>query len=266
MEKSYGIINLSCVPVRSEPSEKAEMTNQLLFGETIQILQFQDGWAFIESLHDAYQGWMDNKSFANLKQEDIDYLKILKKNVNTKEFIAFEDQGCSLPLCILPGSTIYLSKKSSIAIGRAELYLDKNSTGGLKSMDEKLSREVIINIAKSYLNAPYMWGGRSLFGIDCSGFTQVVFKIGGYFLPRNSTDQVNEGKIVEFIGKAVPGDLAFFDDEEGNIVHVGIIMKKNEIIHASGKVRMDLFDHQGIYNRQMKKYTHKLRVIKNLLG
>jgi cell wall-associated NlpC family hydrolase len=116
------------------------------------------------------------------------------------------------------------------------------------------------------LNSPYLWGGKSPFGIDCSGFTQMVYKLCGIKILRDAKQQAQQGSALSFIEEAVPGDLAFFDNEEGKIIHVGIVLKNNKIIHASGCVRIDTLDHQGIYNASAKTYTHNLRVIKNILG
>jgi cell wall-associated NlpC family hydrolase len=111
-----------------------------------------------------------------------------------------------------------------------------------------------------------MWGGKSLFGIDCSGLVQVVYKTIGLFLPRNASDQIKHGQVVSFVEEAKTGDLAFFDDEEGRIVHVGICLGQGRVLHASGSVRIDALDHQGIYNRENRKYTHHLRVIKRVIN
>jgi len=127
-------------------------------------------------------------------------------------------------------------------------------------------RNIAIKQALKYFNAPYLWGGRSPFGIDCSGFTQVIYKMIGIKIPRNASEQVKQGVALSFVDEAEPGDLAFFDDEEGNIVHVGIIWKRNKIIHASGKVRIDNVDQFGIFNIDTKRYTHKMRVMKKIIG
>ena len=123
----------------------------------------------------------------------------------------------------------------------------------------------MIETAFMYLNAPYLWGGKSPFGIDCSGFTQMVYKLNGYKLLRDASQQSKQGDALSFIEESEPGDLAFFDNDEGNIIHVGIIMEDNYIIHASGKVRIDRLDHLGIYNAEANRHTHKLRVIKKII-
>ena len=132
-------------------------------------------------------------------------------------------------------------------------------TEGLKDKSQ------LLKTAFSYLNAPYLWGGKTPFGIDCSGFTQMVYKLNGYRILRDASQQATQGEALSFIEESEPGDLAFFDNSEGHITHVGIIMPNNYIIHAHGKVRIDRLDHSGIYNEEKRQHTHKLRVIKKII-
>lgn len=127
-------------------------------------------------------------------------------------------------------------------------------------------RELIIEYALMYYNTPYLWGGRSPYGIDCSGLAQIVYRIAGIDLPRDASQQVNYGQNFSFVEEALPGDLAFFGDDAGAITHVGILWEQNRIIHASGRVRVDKIDHQGIFNEELKRYTHNLKVIKRVIN
>jgi cell wall-associated NlpC family hydrolase len=127
------------------------------------------------------------------------------------------------------------------------------------------TRGSICDTALLYLNAPYLWGGRSPFGIDCSGLVQMVFRINGFRMKRDASMQAGQGSQVSFADSAEPGDIAFFENEEGIISHTGIVLHGKKIIHASGRVRIDDLDHEGIFNQELKKYTHKLRLIKTLL-
>ena len=129
----------------------------------------------------------------------------------------------------------------------------------------KLSKSEVIHKAFTYLNTPFLWGGKTPFGIDCSGFTQMVYKLCGYKLFRDAKQQATQGEVLSFIEESEPGDLAFFDDEEGEITHVGIILNNYNIIHAHGKVRIDTLDHSGIFNADTQKHTHKLRMIKKII-
>jgi len=116
-----------------------------------------------------------------------------------------------------------------------------------------------------FLNAPYLWGGRNLLGIDCSGFTQIVYKINGIPLDRDASQQALQGQTLSFIEESEAGDLAFFDDTEGNITHVGLLLEDHHIIHASGCVRIDRIDQSGIFNSETQSHTHKLRFIKKMI-
>ena len=117
-----------------------------------------------------------------------------------------------------------------------------------------------------YLKAPYVWGGKSIFGLDCSGLVQQLYGLVGIQLPRDARQQVEHGQPVHFVVQARPGDLAFFDNAEGRIVHVGLVLEEGRILHAHGEVRIDPLDHNGIYNKDLGRYTHKLRIIRRLLA
>ena len=127
----------------------------------------------------------------------------------------------------------------------------KHAFEGSKSVGTK-DKSKLVETATLYLNTPYLWGGKTPFGIDCSGFVQMVYKLNGFKVLRDASQQASQGDALSFIEESEPGDLAFFDNEEGNIIHVGIMMEINYIIHASGKVRIDRLDHLGIYNSEIK--------------
>jgi cell wall-associated NlpC family hydrolase len=167
------------------------------------------------------------------------------------------------PIRLCPGSTLYNFNADNGTFGLlSETFKTFNIPIELSTSTE----DNLINLAESYVNSPYLWGGRSPYGIDCSGLTQVIFKMIGISLPRDASQQVGMGNTVDFINLTRVGDLAFFDDEEGNIIHVGIVLPDNKIIHSSGYVKIDLLDQQGIYNAKHKRYSHKLRVIKRILN
>ena len=244
-----GICNLSIVPVRIVDSDKSEMINQLIYGDIIEILEEKEKWVKIKSVFDDYIGWIDKKQYFKID----DNIKLDLNNpiysINLVEFI----ENNNNELVTIPiGSDI------------SNISLMNHKFEG-KTISGKNNRNSIVNTALSFLNSPYLWGGKTPFGIDCSGFTQMVYKINGYKLSRDAKDQANQGETLSFIEESEAGDLAFFNNDQGDIIHVGIILQNNHIIHASGKVRIDRIDHSGIYNNDLNKHTHSLRYIKKII-
>ncbi len=252
----YGISEISIIPIRKEANDRSEMISQLLFGETFQIIEESEKWSFIKSTFDNYEGWIDKKNISYLSEEN--FLQLNSNPEFTTQNLSNTILNSQNEQTLLPaGSTLpnFNTVNKNFTINENNYVLSEDNNN--KSLDTE-------TLAKQYLNCPYLWGGKNPYGIDCSGFVQVVYKIKGINIPRDSADQVKEGIIINFISDTKPGDLAFFDNEEGIITHVGIIISENEIIHASGKVRIDKLDQQGIYNLELNKYTHKLRVIKRI--
>jgi cell wall-associated NlpC family hydrolase len=257
----YGVCNLSLVPCRKEPSNESEMVTQLLFGEHFTVSETtESGWAKIKTAYDAYECWVNEKQFAAVSHKTFGELE--KENaLLSNEFISFINRKIDnsiFPLLI--GSVLPAYKNGEVKIEKEDFYFE----GNVISEKIKTSPKEIITSALQFLEAPYLWGGRSVFGIDCSGFTQLVFKLNGIKLLRDAYQQATIGETLNFVEESEAGDLAFFDNEAGKIIHVGIVMNNETIIHASGKVRIDKFDHQGIFNEEKRKYSHNLRVIKRV--
>ncbi|PRZ27758.1 C40 family peptidase [Flavobacterium granuli] len=252
----FGICNLAIIPLRFEPSDRSEIVSQVLFGEHFEILEKSKQWSRIKTQYDSYEGWVDSKQYQLISEENYNQLSddVIVLNSDLIEYITAPS---NLLLPIPLGSSLSFLKNKEI--NTAQFYFEGTTTQGIKDKKE------LIKTAFLYLNAPYLWGGKTPFGIDCSGFTQMVYKLNGYKLFRDASQQALQGEALSFIEESEPGDLAFFDNEEGNITHVGIIMENNYIIHASGKIRIDRLDHLGIYNAEINKHTHKLRVIKKII-
>ena len=252
----FGICNLAIIPLRIEPSDKSEIVSQVLFGEHFEILEQLKQWSKIKLQFDNYEGWVDSKQYQVISKTEFHQLSedVIVLNADLLEYITGPN---NLLLPIPLGSSLSFLNHSDINTSNFDFEGTKIS--GIKS------KKCLLNTAFMYLNAPYLWGGKTPFGIDCSGFTQMVYKLNGYKLLRDASQQALQGEALSFIEESEPGDLAFFDNEEGKIIHVGIIMKDNYIIHASGKVRIDRLDHLGIYNAEINKHTHKLRVIKKVI-
>jgi hypothetical protein len=247
---TYACCHLSIIPVRASASDTSEMVNQLLFGDSFEILEQKSGWLKIKSDFDQYEGWIDAKQGLIIEEKQFDFFSknALICSTDLVEYVSAPDEHL---IPIVMGSSVKMMKDLGYRT-------DANCHSG------HLQRDKIVSTALLYLNSPYLWGGRSPFGIDCSGLTQMVYKICGIKLKRDASQQARQGENLSFIEEAQPGDLAFFDNTDGEIIHVGIIMKNNYIIHAHGKVRIDRLDHTGIFNNDIKNYTHQLRVIKHI--
>lgn len=259
---NYGISGLSIIPVRKEPSEKSEMITQILFGEHFLVHEQFVGWCRITMAYDGYEGWIDQKMITPLSDRTFHKIEKSATAVSTDIFNIIPVNS-EQNIMIVAGSSLpcWRPYKHEFRINK-EVY---KMEGKFMYHQPSDLRRFIVNQALLYFNAPYLWGGRSPFGIDCSGFIQIIYKMADIKLPRDAKDQVHHGVAFSFVEEAQPGDLAFFDDEEGNITHVGIIWEKNKIIHASGKVRIDNVDQFGIFNVDTKRYSHKMRVMKRIV-
>jgi hypothetical protein len=250
-----------CVPVspmRAEPSHRAEMVSQQLFGEKSHILErTAENWVKIELKYDGYQGWVQQNHLSDIDEDQ--YIKVDKDL--TSDWINEIDYN---------GHNMYVPLGSSLsAFKNGKAFWRKSSVhfkGSVWNPEEiTVNAKLIKQIVFKFLNTSYLWGGKSVFGIDCSGFSQMTYKFLNVPLPRDAAQQAEKGELVNFLQEAHCGDLAFFDNEEGKIVHVGILLNDHEIIHSSGKVRIDKIDTQGILNLETKERTHQLRIIKRYL-
>ncbi|NEW83094.1 MAG: C40 family peptidase [Mariniphaga sp.] len=260
----YGISNLSIVPVRSEPREKSEMCTQILFGEHYTIIEENAKWCQVKLAFDGYEGWIDRKMVNEIDEQDFLELEEIPRIVTTDVFNIVQPAGDYSNFLIVAGSSLphFDRVAHTFKIGKVAYSIQGNS---IASPPNEV-RVVIIENALKYFNAPYLWGGRSPFGIDCSGFSQILYKMAGLTIPRDAVQQAMLGENLTFVEEALPGDLAFFDNEEGAIIHVGIIWEKNKIIHSSGKVRIDNVDHFGIFNIDTGRYTHQMRLMRRLIN
>lgn len=250
------------MPGRAEASDKAEMVTQILFGEHYKIIEERSKWVKIRLAFDKYECWIDRKQSFEVSKETYDVIETTKQWTSSTDLAAIATHvSTQSMLPIVMGSSL---PNYSEAKCRWEENIFQFA-GATVSSNAGISRNTIIDNAMMYINSPYLWGGRTPFGIDCSGFTQAVYKIAGKKLPRDAYQQAEIGQTLSFVEEAEDGDLAFFDNEEGDIIHVGILLNENDIIHASGKVRIDKIDHQGIFNVETGRYSHKLRLIKKIL-
>lgn len=254
-----GVCRLSVVPLRREPSDSSEMTSQLLFGDHYEVLeQNVNKWLRIRLAFDQYEGWIDARQHYEISEDYYEHISNTDYKITTDlhAHIFYKREYLHILLgSVLPIATNELFKMEE------QLAFD----GSAKSLHLKRDHAFIKEIASKYLNAPYLWGGRTPFGIDCSGFTQIVFKIAGYQLARDSKDQALQGTEVPSLQKAQEGDLAFFKNDNGKITHVGIVLEGQKIIHASGKVRVDQLTDTGIVQEERQLLTHKLASLRRII-
>lgn len=258
----FGICCLSVIPARIEPSDKSEMVTQLLFGETYFIYEEnRKGWKKIKTYFDNYECWIDEKQSAEISEEAFESINNNTKFVTSEIISLLKNKKTNFLMPIVIGSSLPNFEDDKLLLNEIEYEFE-----GLKCDNTTTpTKSTLAENAFLFLNTPYLWGGRSPFGIDCSGFTQIIYKLIGIKLPRDAYQQAKIGQTLSFIEESKSGDLAFFDNDEGKIIHVGIMLGDNKIIHASGKVRIDKIDHQGIFNSETNRYSHKLRLIKQVI-
>ena len=252
----FGISELSIIPLRKEASNKSEMTNQILFGEHFQIIEHGKEWSKIRLSHDNYEGWVSNKQWTEISDDEFEKLNKEVSTISIDIFDILKNEDTYLPIVI--GSVLPRFKSGHAIINEKMYSFDGLSTQGF------VKKNKLIENALIYMNAPYLWGGRSPLGIDCSGFTQIVYRLQGIDIPRDAYQQAEYGKTIESLNSSSSGDLAFFSELKNKITHVGILINKNEIIHASGRVKVDKITKDGIINKS-GKLTHNLVTIKNII-
>lgn len=260
---SPGICLFSVVPVRAAPDHRSEQVTQLLFGETYAWQPCENlQWVRILCHLDGYEGYLSTRQHQPLSENDWQQLQQLPRHVSYRLISRLEDLDTGIVFPVLRGSTLYASDNQSFAIGSRGFLVHEDilSHRPLNPVDR------LVDFAFTYLQAPYLWGGRSPFGIDCSGFTQVVFKSEGIGLPRDARQQALYGDAVGDVGAARPGDLAFFwEGNPNNVTHVALVYDEGKVIHASGWVKVGLLDEKGLWDPLSAHYTHRLHSIRRVV-
>ncbi|MBC7904081.1 MAG: C40 family peptidase [Gemmatimonadaceae bacterium] len=240
----YAVCSVPLAPIYKQPGFLGEMSSQLLFGEQVTVTDTSGKlWLKIDCNFDGYTGWITRHQVT-----EIDRPATVEPLLVTELLARIEYQGSAM----------------HIPLGSDISSIDYRYIPAPPATENESDTNKFVRYAMMLLNAPYLWGGRSILGIDCSGFVQVVFKLCGIPLLRDAHEQATQGEAVNFLQEVIPGDLAFFENEDGLIIHVGMLLDTHSIIHAAGKVRIDKIDNHGIVNAETGERTHKLRIIKRM--
>lgn len=250
----YAACVVPAAPVRKKPSHKVEMVNQLLFGECVKILKVKNKWFKVRSLHDNYEGWIRGNLIINMEESSVDSSFVTSALINAINVGGFN-------MHIPAGSTLPALRNGEGEIGSLKYRFD----GRFVNRNEIKPGAALINqLTGQWMNAPYLWGGRTPLGVDCSGFVQVIFKMMGVDILRDAKLQATQGLKINTLQEAQSGDLAFFRHKKRKITHVGILLGPSQIVHASGKVRIDPIDEKGIIHSDLGNRTHSLVAIRRL--
>ena len=259
MEQQYAICRVAVSPLRTDPSDKAEICSQLLFGDQVTLVEKTERWWLVRNAYDNYEGWVDFRQLTDLSPDQFEVAQTCEYLVPANALnVVVDSAGANYYLS--PGSNLPFYKDGYCQLGQERYQVQFEPRKVNVSEPARLIADALF-----FRNVSYLWGGRNFYGMDCSGFTQTVYKLNGFRLNRDAWQQAEQGITVDFLQEVQPGDVAFFDNAEGRITHVGILLSPSEIIHASAKVRIDRIDTQGIYNEELGRYTHKLRIIKRYL-
>lgn len=237
---NYGICNLAAMPIRKEGHHASEMVSQLLYNELYEVLDEKPGWYLIKTIDDQYEGWIQGIQHHPISDQEALTFQSQMRYIVDQPLLDYQGKHLSL------GTVLFEPVPGSMTI------------------PGRFVPAMMIEFAQKFLDVPYLWGGRSIFGIDCSGFVQLCARAAGKLLPRDASQQIQEGELVYFLPEVQPGDLAFFGNEDGKIVHVGMMLDNERIIHCSGQVRIDYLDQTGIFNKERNEHTHRLQVIKRM--
>lgn len=251
---SIYMCHIPIAPIRAEATHRSEQISQLLFGEACEAIDVSGDFTKVTMKYDGYVGWCQSVQLTEMSEPANN--TFISSDWASTVLINYEKMK------VPSGSSFAFFKNGKMNAGNQ--YFDYEGRM-IDTSVNTFSRVAVKKLALQFLNTPYLWGGRSVFGIDCSGFSQLVYKFFNVPLLRDACQQAEQGEAVQVIDYAVAGDLAFFDNEAGNITHVGIMLDPSTIIHASGKVRIDVINSNGIINTDTGQSSHRLQGIRRMV-
>lgn len=270
----YGIVHTPLIPMRRQPDHRSEQVSQALFGELYRMAPAQAGnghsgnaafsangeWVRIQTVADGYEGWVPVALTTEVSEG------YAKEYLATRHPVLLSQsamvKSASGAMYIPGGSVLPFWEDGAIRVGEHFCRLAPDERVGYPGTAELYDLE---RLALQWLHVPYVWGGRSVWGFDCSGFVQFLFRQAGLQLPRDASQQVFWGTELQPETPIQAGDVAFFVNGQGRIHHVGLLTGRGGILHASGTIRHDQIDRVGIFNESLKTYTHRLQLIKRIL-
>ena len=259
MSEQYALGRFTAAAIRSHAKEKSEMTSQLLLGEPVTVLENGKTFCRIRCCDDDFEGYVRSDQLIAATERSF---RLQRDNP------AFALDLWSTILGDQAGLPVTFGARLPEFDGMRLLHGERRfSYSGQAALSEDLRTEadLLLRFARRWLYAPALTGGRTPAGIDPGAFVQLVSRLINVKLPRTPAAMSQHGRMVDFVIQAQPADLAFFDNRRGDITHVGILLPDSQVLHVGDRVRIDAVDHYGIFNYEVGRYTHRLRVVKRLL-
>ncbi|MGM1429485.1 C40 family peptidase [Sphingobacterium lactis] len=252
---ALAVCTLSSISVYQEPTIAAVRVYELLFGEGLLVLERAKEWVYIRVLETDIQGWVMEGQF-----EEVDAVPTYDFIVDDVGGFALGDEQATIAL--FHGSPM---PENGVLTTKVNTYNFLNDPLKVNfGFEVERDRESLENFTATYLNKTVSHKGRTEHGLDSIGLCGLFYRHFGFELPKDLESMLTLGKAIDFISEIQDGDLAFFENEEGIVDHVGLVVSEDEVLHVREKVRIDHLDNEGLFNKDLNQVTHKLRIVKRI--